>query len=356
MDRIVAKCLNKNPKERYQSFDLLQNMLQRELDIIEAKASETTNDGSKLVDIPTGPAPTDHRTTLLLLGYSLLVLAIVGAVVWLLLRRSDGESVKAKIPVSGQISLALSNDERILPNEEGGMSFIDAKDSDVKRVLTSNVFLKNIDISDKELDKSTFESMAKRRTIEALICTDVPINDSNLQNIAIVKSLKIVQIGHTGEFNPQALKYLNELPQLQEIAINNVALTEEAFTTIATLERPEMLELRQCKGVTPHGLKLLSKMRNLKCLRLDSSDVTDDGIEVVSNLRVEVLFLKSCSNLTEKVLDSLGAMKSLKVLDFSNNPAISQLALNQKVVQKHKNLKLFFDEPSRYEKYHDFLN
>ena len=63
------------------------------------------------------------------------------------------------------------------------------------------------------------------------------------------------------------------------------AATDEGFIHLAGLESLEELDLKYSRKITGAGLRHLKDLANFRFLDLDSSSVTDEGLEGVKHLR-----------------------------------------------------------------------
>ncbi|MGH9713476.1 MAG: protein kinase domain-containing protein [Candidatus Acidiferrales bacterium] len=116
LDRIVRRCLEKNPEQRFQSA--------RDLSFALSALSGT--DASGLTRVPEGP----RKSSLRLWLAAVVVLAAACAVTWFVARRpAPVARMQFAIPVPGEVShMALSNDGSVItfvaPEENSGVSML----------------------------------------------------------------------------------------------------------------------------------------------------------------------------------------------------------------------------------------
>lgn len=333
LESIIAKCLNKNPKDRFQSFELLQTSLQQELDAIQLKNSEPNSLGISSTETSIDSQFKEIKTSLMLVLYFLLAAVFIGGLLWLLLCHADVEPA-GKLRHSADFGSALSSKGKVLPdkakidiysksaNNDGSWIFLDASDKDVRKLLKSDSDITFLDVTETNLKKSTFDLMAKRASIDTLAYRSNPINADSMQNIARVKSLTDVRLGTTKQVDFKALSYLNTIPGLTQLELSDVALTEEAFDQFASLKSLESLDLSHCTGITARGLSKLAVSKRLINLKMPYSDVTDDGIKAIRGSRIKALWLCNCKELTNRCLEDVREIKSLAILDVTNDKNI----------------------------------
>lgn len=334
LDQIIAKCLQKNPKDRFQSFEALEARLQKEFDIIESQTAEK-NVEHKVLDIQAPPPSTDRRTIVLLVLYFVLAAVVIGGSVWLWLSQTEGE-LNHQLSGRKELSEAINTEDKFLPagndnpkntTNDGGYIFPDANDRDVQDLLASGKPLKCLDVSETQLSSRTFELLARRKSLYSLAYMVVPINAENMQKVASIKSLSDLRIGATKEIDFKALSYLNELPKLKGLEICDVDLTDEAFDQLSKFKRIAYLDLSNCRGITAARLKKVASLKNLEHLKIPYSDVTDDGIKAIKGMNIWALWIRDCHRLTDKSLLDIADLKMLRVIDVTGNKQLAPLAL-----------------------------
>jgi hypothetical protein len=135
--------------------------------------------------------------------------------------------------------------------------------------------------------------------------------------------------------------YLNNLPDIQAVYIEEVNLSENGLGHLKHLTSLELLNIRESKisdaglmaisefphlttlvlsynAITDDGVKALSRMKGLRKLELERTKITDVGLSHLQNLtNLEELFLDETS-VTDAGLRPLKVLCNLKILSVRN--------------------------------------
>jgi len=119
-----------------------------------------------------------------------------------------------------------------------------------------------------------------------------------------------------------SIAILSKLPNLRELRLEDAAVTDAGLRQVGQLERLEILYVVKC-GVTDRGLSALRQLSHLTWLHLEGTDVTADGLSLLDELTtLQVLALPGLS-VDEQGLRRIGALRQLRWLDLRNTPLTS---------------------------------
>ncbi len=192
---------------------------------------------------------------------------------------------------------------------------------------------------------------------EMLANLDPRINELSLEGNKLVtdkglkaippQRLKKIDLTET-KITDESLKIIGQMQNLTWLRLNNTAITGNGIKNLAPLgPHLERLDVDQCKGfddsslqfalatfpniyalhigdssVTRSGIRLLSGHANLREVWLSSLDATDDDIRAISDLKLRLLDLSSCPQLTNNIFNILAEV-DLKNLDLIACPKIT---------------------------------
>ena len=118
-------------------------------------------------------------------------------------------------------------------------------------------------------------------------------------------------------FDDESIAALAELPNLKELKIQRVPITDSSLAVVSELPHLEIIILEQCP-VTDEGVARLAGAPKLVWLHLEDTKITNAAMPVLGKLsRLEVLRLKS-SDIDDEGLVSLAPLTKLTWLDLSD--------------------------------------
>ncbi len=158
-------------------------------------------------------------------------------------------------------------------------------------------------------------------------------------------SLKKLIFSNNSHFDFMGLKKISQLPNLEELVLeSNHSLEDRHLESLGTATKLKKLSLRDSREITDGGLRVLSLFKELqwldlsKCpgvtgtalaevndgletLRLDNSDVSDDGVQHLGRLKnLKQLRLNTNERITEASLFAIENCEFLESLNLSGLP------------------------------------
>ncbi|WP_167547202.1 leucine-rich repeat domain-containing protein [Stieleria maiorica] len=121
---------------------------------------------------------------------------------------------------------------------------------------------------------------------------------------------------------------LGELPDLSEVMISGVGVTDESVQSILRIRRLRSLSLTHT-SVSPQGLAGLQAARTLQHLTLAGSSATDKHLETLSEFHALDSIQVIDSPITDDGLRSLGGLHRLKRLDIYRCKTISNAGVSE---------------------------
>ena len=130
--------------------------------------------------------------------------------------------------------------------------------------------------------------------------------------LGAIKTLREIDFGQR-KFNNDAMRYLVDLPDLVEVNLSLVPITDDGLKTLVKNKNIEILDLT---GVELKDLSPLAKLTKLKSLDLQHCFVTDEKLSFLEDLSsIEALYLGS-TEITDKGVETLARLPRLKSLSL----------------------------------------
>ncbi len=122
------------------------------------------------------------------------------------------------------------------------------------------------------------------------------------------------------------LEILADLPELQELCVSNVPISDAGLQHVLKLHSLEVLELA---NTAVQGTDSIRNLAKLKCLMLNNTAVTDDGIKHLASLKNLRRLALGDTRITDQAILELRPFKARRVVsdaDRSNAERYRQVA------------------------------
>ena len=201
---------------------------------------------------------------------------------------------------------------------EFGFYGTNIKDETVRR-LTALPCVKNISVGGTRVTRACIPHLAKRPDLEELYLSSVPITDDDLAQLAGLTQLKALNIAGS-QITDAGMKHLKGMRALRDLGIDSTMLSGACLDDLAALPI-QYLNLNKTKVRGRDALSKLSKLTELKDVRLEGLLITDDDLNGLIECRsVEKIWLRD-NRITDKGLEILAQMKWLRELGLAyHNP------------------------------------
>ena len=199
--------------------------------------------------------------------------------------------------------------------------------------LASNPDLEKLVIWGGPVTNDQLEPLSRLAHLKGLVLGEMPIDDGVFQHIRALHDLGYLNLAYTnveGDFTELAKLPLQDLrlegcrrvgdrcarslavfPSLRQLEIHMTGLTDDGINHLASLP----LEVLWLGGrITDRGMKVVATMTTLRHLDVCCPGVTDEGVRALSSLKeLEVLWLSNCQ-ITDESIAPLSRLKSLREL------------------------------------------
>jgi RND family efflux transporter MFP subunit len=145
-----------------------------------------------------------------------------------------------------------------------------------------------------------------------------PPNESWLPAVATLTRLKSLSLQSANQIGDESLKPILGMSSLTRLRIENSQLTDEGVKGLASLTNLSILELMGARELHGSGFKALGSLKNLRFLNLADSGIDDNGLATIaaSLPHLQILELKG-TWISVKSLESLTRLPQLHALDLS---------------------------------------
>ena len=330
IDAIVSKCLAKEPFERFHSMGELRKAL---LDVKAGKKVQKSGAGTNRWKQP--------ETWLLASGVVLLigVAASIGLLIIHLMKPADAPKPVQELE---EIASFTSNGKRarayILKNINNKVINFD-KDIPASVDVNDEVlqeFDKTKVTEDLSMRGSTLKGPGLAHLIHlplrSLALSTSFFSNRALKEISHMEKLEVLDLSGTN-VDDEGLKQLAQLKHLKTLYLKGrEKITNKGLANFAPLSNLETLNLSKDTWITGVGLGAIASLPSLRILRLDKSDIKDDDLVRIKELKNLKLLALRDTRIGDKGVDHL-LNTQIQQLDLENTK-ITDKSL-QSLVQMH---------------------
>lgn len=289
----------------------------------------------------------------------LLILLSIG--LWYAFNPSEPEiSEESQAPIDGYRTSELSDSTAwIRGKEENPFEYDKRSDKlqlknttpeQLKEVVTKYPKLNNLEIDDTEFDGRDLKILAPLTQLNCLKLLRTPLEDKQLQNLALLKHLNKIKFEYIPPMNGKGFSVLSEL-KLNDIEYMNSPVNEQIIKDIAK-SSATVVNLKGCRGLNAAALAHFQKMRSLRQLSLDETNISDSALAALRGMHLEALKLESNQNLTVACLSTIKTMKGLQFIAFdscNSIPVADRVRLGEELKLQYDKTeeRLFYDARQR---------
>lgn len=349
LESIVENCLSKKPEDRIQSADRLIELVKKEIEEFEKERQNLELERQGEDQASSTNQQIKPNKKLILIGLACGFLVIAFAILFVnhfnqpQKQNSCADKTRRTVIVPEKI-LALPVEkpysERIFVDEFRGENFGEAwstskvTDSDIEKFVADKSIdfskIRILELTDPKITSAGYRLLANHVTLKDLTIEHHSIDKATIGNICNFKHLNDLKLVGSGEhFDPKSLFELQKLEELRTLNLGPYALNDVALQAISRLSRLSILELTGCTGFTPDGMRYLLTPKNLETLKLHSTDVDDESVAVLlPAMKLNMLGIRN-TRTTDRLIDQLDKMVSLKGLDIRDCDKISEAAMSR---------------------------
>lgn len=331
LQKIIHKCLEKDPKKRFQSMKELLTALDAAHDALSDAPADNVEDDehsrrlkklpivvgcvAALVLIVSGTAAIKRiRDDQTAAHQTALKKAIKKLAVKFTTHTKEGRLVAEPLPADNNVSSAGT-----------------INDEDLKQLKDTGAVA--VDLSGLQIDGSGIRYFANP-TIKAIDLSYTFTNDDTVAFLLPCKDIEEISLEKT-PITLAGLKKLAPLRHIRKLHLSNDPLGDDGVTFMKeTWPALEVLTYASAK-VTPKGVKMLATFPNLRTLAVSDAKLTDDDIEPLTKMNLTELYLNE-NFITDKSMQRFSAMPHLRNLTIHECKKISDAAIRKFQTERPK--------------------
>lgn len=321
LQSVIAKAIKRVPKDRQQSM----KEFKEELTYSQTDKSLQTS----AFAIPKFKNKNVEKSPLMALSIvlGLVVMFAVGSIVASGLINSD-KKTEVKEPEFKPFPV-----KELSINEQGA--------DRVRTFLVARASIKDTDLEKVKKAYSEYKPESKYKRIYGLNLKDTKIDGTGLASLIGVP-IKRLNLSGT-DLAPDSLQVIKDIRGLKSLIMKDSYVDDETLKNLKEAKNLTTLSLEGCKNFTSKGLaeladlnlriinlvdtelddegvKELSKIKTLRRIHFDKTDITDDAFEILKdNKNIFDITITRCQNITKEGLEKIATnWPNLKYLDISD--------------------------------------
>jgi hypothetical protein len=324
LERVIAKLLAKDPNERYQSADQVQQELLAIKSGGRSLTVENVEDAARKA-MPRWIAYAVAATVATIL----VAAAYIGRTAFV--KASNASTATTVVHDAKAVQSAkqdqdiVSLDEKDIANEIQDEVNRDPEEAHFKlryfRATDETLAplarlwrLRSVDLSCSKIGDNGLAYIEKC-PLEILILAETQVTDAGMVHVANMKRLESLDLYDTKVSN-SGLAHLAGVTSLHVLKIGGTQITGDGLENLLPLKSLKELDVNDLKNsMTEEGLATISKFANLTQLNLGGDRVTATGIAALANLPKLGNLSLARTNLSAGEIDALAKLKHLEVLD-----------------------------------------
>jgi Leucine-rich repeat (LRR) protein len=173
--------------------------------------------------------------------------------------------------------------------------------------------LRDLDLSSTGITADALPHITALPALTRLNLAYTDLTDANLAKIGGIAALKTIDLTGT-DVGDATLAGLAKLPQIEELLINHGRFKKTGVPLLAPLVNLRRLEAVRT-SIDATAAATLARFTKLEQLNLDYTSFNDEGLKSIAALPLKELRLDS-ANITDASVDVLSNMKSLRLLNL----------------------------------------
>jgi serine/threonine protein kinase len=325
LEEIVAKTLEKNPNDRYQSM----NEVHQALTNLRPKPKLENETESASTDV-TAPVWKDQVT--LPLALLVVLICLAGALVQIMQTfatpidsRTDEERRLSEVD-----SLRRKNQIDTRTVGKWVWHYFDTPEITDERLNAllkcdvTRLTLSNTNVKDEQLE-----------TIAKLPLVLLDIRDTNISNKGVeiicqkMPKLQSLIVENCPQINSEGYRKIARLTDLKILSLRNTSVSDDDLIVLSKLKELNLLYVAYSPKITDRSIDSILKLEKLYSIRIDGTRITDKGINRLSSMPRMIFLGLGSLHLGDENFPSFS--NNISMLDLNDNP-LSARSIMQKVL------------------------
>lgn len=331
LDRIINCCLEKDPKLRFQTATALKQALKAiSGDIKKSAGLETANSHTELNSEPQTISFQNTKKTRG--GVAAAVIAGVAMTSTIFyywveqnFKNSDPRTYIANDAELGELRPPKKPDSTKALIAEAAPKVYN--DSWLRKRLNANPAMRILSLSNSDISPQGI-SMLEAAPLRRLTVMEQPFTSAHFENLSKVKSLTSVKFINAIGTEFKGLSCLSKLPNLVDLQISNVEISQQMLQDIAEMKSIQDLNFSRSVGFDEASLAPLSKLPKLTSINLEHSDISDSSASQLILLQKLATLYIDHTKVSDKFLRVLAASPNLNEVHMTNCSNISTEAID----------------------------
>lgn len=337
LEKIIARCLQKDADRRYQTVSALRtDLMNYRSSLFANDQAEIENSGiyrpsSAFLESITPVSAPETSSRSLILWMSLVAITGLALFGWFVsnsltkpedFKIQDGNKVVTTYKDDPSIDRALNDGDpwKHIQGPDWRKKFKELRNTALLEDRKMNLLPMYIDADDTGLNDDDLSSI-DFIPIRGLRLNGTQITDKGLESLKDEGSLKEIYLVKT-RVTDAGIRNLKNLPHLTYIHLDNTAVTDETIKSLSTCPEISTISLKFCNKIKGSSLDSLARSVVYTSIALPYTSTEHKNLKKLRSVRVEGLDLAGL-NLTDSDLDSISGIRNVIVLNITNNPKIT---------------------------------
>ena len=176
---------------------------------------------------------------------------------------------------------------------------------------------KRIIIAGQNTDKTTFDLLARLRSVERLDIPNVELSDDSAARLASMPRLSFLNFPGA-QLPVEAVQQLVRSQSLTQLRCAESSIDDQSLEYLASLSKLAAVDLSNCKSVSAEGIAHLSACPRLKFLKLAGDSIDDNALQTIRNIKsLRILGLNNAA-ISDDGMRQLGSLNLSEIQLFQS--------------------------------------
>lgn len=186
--------------------------------------------------------------------------------------------------------------------------------------------LKFLQLLKATLPEDAMKVLSEFPALEQIRCGQTRVGDTELQHLANLKTLKAIDLSDCNRVTIKGIEALSKCPKLSFLKVWGDTIDNDCMPFVAKMKSLRVLGLNDT-NVTDEGIKQLAEL-DLREIHLFRTSIGDESLRVISQMPNVVTLNLRDTRISDQGIEYLTNLKNLRKLDLSecNSPGITDVS------------------------------